>query len=71
MSIETEKKRLTDFLVNQTAAPEASKKRAREHATTPSPRPTSRFKRSRITLLSLSAAGMSKRAHTVTDSVLE
>ena len=37
MSIETEKKRLADFLVNQTAAPEARKKRAREHATTPSP----------------------------------
>jgi hypothetical protein len=31
MSIESEKKRLNDFLVEQTAAHEANKKRAREH----------------------------------------
>jgi hypothetical protein len=32
MSIETEKKRLNDFLAEQTAAYEANKRRAREHA---------------------------------------
>ena len=31
MSIESEKKRLNDFLVEQRAAHEAAKKRAREH----------------------------------------
>jgi hypothetical protein len=31
MSIEAEKKRLTNFLAEQTAAHEAAKKRAREH----------------------------------------
>jgi hypothetical protein len=32
MSIESEKKRLNDFLAEQTAAHEATKRRAREHA---------------------------------------
>jgi hypothetical protein len=32
MSIESEKKRLTDFLAEQTAAFEANKQRAKEHA---------------------------------------
>ena len=32
MSIESEKKRLNDFLAEQTAAYEANKRRAREHA---------------------------------------
>jgi hypothetical protein len=49
MSIESEKKRLNDFLVEQTAAYEANKKRAREHCDSAVALADFRSRRSRIT----------------------